>query len=221
MSGGADATRPRQPFAGRRPRGLVLAAGAGRRLGQGPKALLPRDDGITLIESVVLALLGGGCQDVTVVTGARGEEVESALAGCDRVAIAFNPDWSSGMGSSLRRGLQAIGPGPDVMVTPVDRPGICAAEVARLIAAHRPGAITAAAHRDSEGRLRRGHPVLFDASWTSQAAAAAHGDIGARDLLEAHRSVVDLIDCSDLDDGADVDVPADLHRLGAAVRRRR
>ena len=221
MSGGADATRPSQPVAGQLPRGLVLAAGAGRRLGRGPKALLPRDDGITLIESVVLALLGGGCRDVTVVTGARGEEVASALAGCDRVAVAVNPDWSSGMGSSLRRGLQAIGPGTDVMVTPVDRPGICAAEVARLIAAHRPGAITAAAHRDSEGRLRRGHPVLFDASWTSQAAAAAHRDVGARDLLEAHRSVVDLIDCSDLDDGADVDVPADLHRLRAAVRRRR
>ncbi len=221
MSGGAEATRPSQSFAGQLPRGLVLAAGAGRRLGRGPKALLLRDDGLTLIESVVLALLDGGCQDVTVVAGARSEEVASALAGCDRVSVAFNPDWAAGMGSSLRRGLQAIGPGPDVMVTPVDRPGICAAEVARLIAAHRPGAITAAAHRDSEGQLQRGHPVLFDASWTSQAAAAAHGDIGARDVLDAHRSVVDLIDCSDLDDGADVDVPADLHRLGAAVRRRR
>ncbi|WP_432789600.1 nucleotidyltransferase family protein [Brevibacterium sp. K11IcPPYGO002] len=221
MNGGADATRPSQSFAGQLPRGLVLAAGAGRRLGRGPKALLPCDDGLTLIESVVLALLEGGCQDVTVVTGACGEEVASALAGRDRVSIAFNPDWPSGMGTSLRRGLQAIGPGPDVMVTPVDRPGICAAEVARVIAAHSPGRITAAGHRDSKGQLRRGHPVLFDASWTGQAAAAAHGDIGARGLLEAHRSVVDLIDCSDLDDGADVDVPADLHRLRAAVRHRR
>ncbi|WP_210603104.1 nucleotidyltransferase family protein [Brevibacterium oceani] len=221
MSSEAEATRPWQPFAGRRPTGLVLAAGAGQRLGRGPKALLMREDGLTLVESVVLALLDGGCQNVTVVTGACREEVARALAGCDRVVIAVNPDWSSGMGSSLRRGLQAIGPGPDVMVTPVDRPGICAAEVARLTAAHRPGAITAAAHRDSEGQLRRGHPVLFDASWTSHAAAAAHGDIGARDLLAAHRYVVDLIDCSDLDDGADVDVPEDLHRLRAAVRHRR
>ncbi|MGJ5724090.1 hypothetical protein ACSBQT_06925 [Brevibacterium sp. H602] len=105
------------------------------------------------------------------------------------------------------------------MVTPVDRPGICAAEVARLIAAHRPRAITAAGHCDANGSLHRGHPVLFDESWTSQAAAAAHSDVGARDLLATHRSVVDLVDCSDLDDGADVDVPKDLHRLTVVSSR--
>lgn len=176
-------------------------------------------DGLTLVESLVLALLDGGCRDVTVVTGACSEQVARLLAGCDRVSVAFNPDWSSGMGSSLRRGLQAIGPGIDVMVTPVDRPGICAAEVARLIAAHRPRAITAASHCDANGSLHRGHPVLFDESWTSQAAAAAHGDVGARDLLATHRAVVDLVDCSDLDDGADVDVPKDLHRLTVVSSR--
>lgn len=205
--------RSRQLFAGRGPRGLVLAAGAGRRLGLGPKALLLSEEGLTLAEAITAVLLRGGCTDVTVVTGAGGDEVESALEGHDRVSIAHNPDWSSGMGSSLRCGLRSIGPGHAVMITPVDRPGICAAEVARLIAAHRPDGITAAAHRDANGELRRGHPVLFDASWTVEAAAAGHGDVGARDLLEAHADVVDLIDCSDLDDGADVDVPADLHRL--------
>ncbi|WP_172170571.1 nucleotidyltransferase family protein [Brevibacterium sp. CT2-23B] len=205
----------------RRPRGLILAAGAGRRLGRGPKALLVREDGLTLVESVLLALLGGGCTDITVVTGARGAEVARVLDGRDLVSIVDNPEWSSGMGSSLRCGLQTIGPSHDVMVTPVDRPGISAEEVARLIAAHRPGAITAAGHRDPNGSLRRGHPVLFDARWTPHAAAAAHGDVGARDLLEARRSAVDLVDCSDLDDGTDIDEPEDLLRLRAAVRVRR
>lgn len=218
MSGETGSTPPKRPVPGP-PRGLILAAGAGRRLGRGPKALLTREDGLTLVESMVLALLDGGCRDVTVVTGACSEQVASLLGGCDRVSVAFNPDWSSGMGSSLRRGLQAIGPGIDVMVTPVDRPGICAAEVARLIAAHRPRAITAAGHCDANGSLHRGHPVLFDESWTSRAAAAAHGDVGARDLLATHRSVVDLVDCSDLDDGADVDVPKDLHRLTVVSSR--
>lgn len=218
MSGETGSTPPKRPVPGP-PRGLILAAGAGRRLGRGPKALLTREDGLTLVESMVLALLDGGCRDVTVVTGACSEQVASLLGGCDRVSVAFNPDWSSGMGSSLSRGLQAIGPGIDVMVTPVDRPGICAAEVARLIAAHRPRSITAAGHCDANGSLHRGHPVLFDESWTSQAAAAAHSDVGARDLLATHRSVVDLVDCSDLDDGADVDVPKDLHRLTVVSSR--
>lgn len=205
----------------RRLRGLILAAGAGRRLGRGPKALLVREDGLTLVESVLLALLGGGCTDVTVVTGARGAKVARVLDGRDLVSIVDNPEWSSGMGSSLRCGLQTIGPGHDVMVTPVDRPGISAEEVARLIAAHHPGAITAAGHQDPNGSLRRGHPVLFDASWTPYATAAAHGDVGARNLLEAHLSAVDLVDCSDLDDGTDIDEPEDLPRLRAAVRVRR
>lgn len=220
MSGESATARPDRCTA-RRPRGLILAAGAGRRLGRGPKALLVREDGLTLVESVLLALLGGGCTDVTVITGARGAEVARVLDGRDLVSIVDNPGWSSGMGSSLRCGLQTIGPGHDVIVTPVDRPGISAEEVARLIAAHHPGAITAAGHRDPNGSLRRGHPVLFDAKWTPYAAAAAHEDVGARDLLEAHSSAVDLVDCTDLDDGTDIDEPEDLPRLRAAVRSRR
>ena len=201
------------------PAGLVLAAGAGRRLGRGPKALL-RHHGVTLVETIAEALLSGGCSDVTVVTGARAEETTAVLAGRPHVHAVVNAAWATGMGSSLRCGLQAIGPGREVLVTPVDRPGVGAAEVARLIAAHSPGEITAAAHRDAQGRLHRGHPVLFAARWTAAAAASAHGDVGARDLLVDHGDAVVLVDCSDLDDGLDVDVPADLRRLDRGPRRR-
>lgn len=201
------------------PAGLVLAAGAGRRLGCGPKALL-RLGGVPLVHSVVDALLSGGCSDITVVTGARAEEVAAVLLGQPRVHVAPNPAWATGMGSSLRCGLQTIGPGRDVLVTPVDRPGICAAEVARVIAAHSPDGITAAAHQDMTGRLSRGHPVLFDALWTAAAAASAHGDVGARELLIDQRETITLVDCSDLDHGLDVDVPADLRRLDVGPRQR-
>ncbi|WP_396278629.1 NTP transferase domain-containing protein [Glutamicibacter creatinolyticus] len=193
------------------PVGLVLAAGAGRRLGRGPKALL-QIDGVPLVAALAGTLLAGGCSEIVVVTGAGAEDVAKALAGEARVRTVHNPGWRQGMGTSLRCGLQAIGPHRNVMVTPVDRPGITAAEVGRIIAAHRPGRITAAAHQDPDGRLRRGHPVLFDVSWCPAASAAAHADVGARKLLSHRGDVVDLIDCSDLEDGADLDVPADLAR---------
>ena len=45
-------------------------------------------------------------------------------------------------------------------------------------------------------------------------AASATGDAGARTYLAAHRELVDLVDCSDLDSGADIDTVADLHLLG-------
>lgn len=195
-----------------RPQGLLLAAGAGRRLDRGPKALL-RHRGVTLVEYVTDAMLAGGCGRVTVVSGAGVGEVVEALRPQPAVCCVENPDWSTGMGTSLRRGLEAIGAGVDVLVMPVDRPGISAAEIGRVIDAHCPDGITAAAHRDHTGHLRRGHPVLFDARWTGAAAAAAYGDVGARDLLTAQRDLVQVVDCSDLDDGTDIDEPRDLERL--------
>jgi len=57
--------------------------------------------------------------------------------------------------------------------------------------------------------------VLLGARWTGPAAAAAHADVGARDLLRAQHEIVQLVDCSDLDDGGDLDAPADLWRLGS------
>ena len=197
------------------PVGLLLAAGAGRRLGHGPKALLPTR-GATLVEHVAGALLDGGCAEVVVVTGAGGAQVGAAVARWPGVRAHENPRWREGMGTSLRTGLATIGPGRDVLVTPVDRPGISAEEVARVLAAHRPGGLTAAAHRDRTGTLRRGHPVLFDAAWTAAAAEAAHGDVGARDLLRDQHEIVRLVDCTDLEDGADLDLPEHLGRLGGA-----
>ncbi len=196
------------------PTGLVLAAGAGRRLGLGPKALLPLR-GASLVEHVVGTLLAGGCPEVVVVTGCGAPGVAAALFGTPAVRCVTNPAWTTGMGSSLRLGLETIGPGQAVVVTPVDRPGLRPAEVRRLVASHRAGAITAAAHRDVDGVLRRGHPVLFDARWTTAAAASAHGDAGARELLSARPDLVHLVDCSDLEDGADLDEPRDLRRLTA------
>lgn len=199
--------------------GLVLAAGAGTRLGRGPKALLPMGDGgPTLAEHVARTLLDGGCTEVVVVIGAGAGTVAGALDGIPGVRCADNPDWPTGMGSSLRTGLAAVGPDRDVLVTPVDRPGLSAVSVARVIVAHRSGGITAAAHRDGSGRLRRGHPVLLAADWTAAAAEAAHDDVGARDLLAEQRDLVQLVETTDIDDGGDVDRPADLWRLSPEER---
>jgi nicotine blue oxidoreductase len=189
----------------------LLAAGAGTRLGRGPKSLLPFR-GRTLVEVLADVLLDGGCREVVVVLGADAARVRQATRlGGHRVVE--NPDWESGMGGSFRLGVAAAAPEDHVLIALVDQPGLTPATVARLLAAHRPGRETAAAYRGADGKLRRGPPLLLDATWRSRAAASATGDAGARLFLQAHPELVDLVDCSDQSGGEDLDTPDQLPLL--------
>jgi nicotine blue oxidoreductase len=192
--------------------GVLLAAGAGTRLGLGPKALLPFR-GSTLVEELADVLLAGGCSEVIVVLGAEAEKV-AGLPGLSRHRVLSNPRWAEGMSSSFRAGVMAASAGNNVMVALVDQPGLSTQLVKRLLERHRPGRVTAAAYPDLSGTLRRGHPLIIDAELRQQAAESATGDAGARHFLRAHPGLVDLVDCGDLADGGDVDTKDKLHLLG-------
>jgi nicotine blue oxidoreductase len=202
---------------------VVLAAGAGTRLGKGPKALLPYR-GRPLVEAIAGALLDGGCRNVVVVLGAGAPDV-SAIAELDRYRTVVNKDWPSGMGSSFLLGNAAADPGDHLLIALVDQPGLTLRTVGRLLAAHRPGRITAAAYGagvgggagdagGQGGRLRRGHPLLIDVVLREAVAGTVTGDAGARAFLQAHPELVDEVDCSDQSTGEDIDTPDQLHLLG-------
>ncbi|WP_051109055.1 nucleotidyltransferase family protein [Actinomadura flavalba] len=187
------------------PAGLLLAAGAGRRLGT-PKALL-EIGGERLADRAAATLAAGGCAPVLVVTGA----VPVLVAGTTDVP---NPAWETGMGSSLRAGLAAV---PDeteaVVVALVDQPDVTPAAVARLIAAWRAGAGIAVATYGGAPR----NPVLLTRPHFAAASAAATGDHGARTFLRRHPHLVTHVPCEDVADPADLDTAADL----TAYRARR
>ena len=147
-----------------------------------------------------------------MVLGAEAAKVRAATA-LSRYTVVENPDWATGMGGSFRAGVAAAAPEDHVLIALVDQPGLSPGIVARLLAAHRPGRVTAAAYRDAEGKLQRGHPLLLDAGIRAAAAETATGDAGARAFLQAHPDLVDLVDCSDLSGGEDLDSPDQLHLL--------
>jgi nicotine blue oxidoreductase len=190
---------------------VLLAAGAGTRLGLGPKALL-RFQGRTLVEVLADVLLAGGCREVVAVLGADAETVRAATD-LSRHRVIDNPDWAGGMGSSFRAGVAAAAPEDHVLIALVDQPGLTAETVARLLASHQRGRVTAAAYRGPDGKLRRGHPLLLDSSLRAEAADTATGDAGARHFLQAHPGLIDIVDCSDLSGGEDLDTPGQLHLL--------
>jgi nicotine blue oxidoreductase len=211
--------------------GVLLAAGAGRRLGRGPKALLSLD-GTSQVVRMTRALLRGGCDAVVVVVGAAGEEVrlllERSLAGTAegrRVRIVVNPDWESGMGSSFRTGIDAadrlLAPsGPSagsIVVALVDQPDVDEAVVRCLLdsATSTPVGprVIAAGYPEARGRLVRGHPLVFPRTWAREAATLAAGDAAGRVWLRKHPEAVDVVDVGHLATGRDVDTPQDLDRL--------
>ncbi|WP_224088878.1 MULTISPECIES: nicotine blue oxidoreductase [unclassified Arthrobacter] len=191
--------------------GVLLAAGAGTRLGRGPKALLPYR-GRTLVEVLADTLFDGGCREVVVVVGAEADRVRSTTD-LRTYTVVENKNWAKGMAGSFRAGIEAASPGHSIMVALVDQPGLTPTAVSRLLGSHRPGRVTAAAYPDESGRLKRRHPVIIDVGLRSQAAEAANGDTGARSFLKAHPGLVDLVDCSDLCSGEDLDTKDQLHLL--------
>lgn len=181
--------------------GLLLAAGAGSRLGR-PKAVV-EVGGVRLVDRGAAMLRDGGCEPVIVVLGAAATEVQGAVA-------VSNPHWRSGMGSSLRVGLASLPESADaVVVALVDQPLVGAEVIRRLSAAYESGAGIAVA---SYGGAPR-NPVLLRRDYWSRVAQTAVGDVGARPFLRANPALVAQVECGDIADPADVDTPADLGEL--------
>lgn len=173
--------------------GLLLAAGAGRRMGK-PKALV--DD---WLHRSVAVLRDGGCAEVYVVLGAAADEA-GRLLGAGEVHVVVAEDWAEGMGASLRAGLAALPTDASaVVVSLVDLPDVTAEVVRRVLAVGDGPATLARAAYDG----RPGHPVLLGRDHWAGIAEQADGDAGARAYL-AERDVTS-VECADLATGRDVD----------------
>jgi CTP:molybdopterin cytidylyltransferase MocA len=194
--------------------GVLLAAGEGSRFGQ-PKALV-EFSGQTLAERGVNLLRAGGADPILVVTGAAPLDLPATYS-------VYNPEWRTGMGSSLRAALQALsGGGADagvdadpevgaVVVALADQPLVGPEAVARLIAAYRDGAGVVVAAYDGQPR----NPVLLAREHWPEVIATAAGDQGARAFLRARPDLVTLVECGDTGRPDDIDTPADLARIAA------
>lgn len=196
---------PARVAPGRRVAALVLAAGSGSRMG-GANKLLQRVQGVPMLRRVVNAALASRCTSVRVVTGFAAADAEACLAGLD-IAFTHNPDFATGMASSLRRGLAALDPEADAAVVLLaDMPFIDGGHIDRLIDAfdpERPAIVTLA----KDGR--RGNPVLWPRAHFAEM-QAVEGDTGARELLQRHAGQVQAVACDDDAIFADIDTPAAL-----------
>jgi CTP:molybdopterin cytidylyltransferase MocA len=191
--------------------GLLLAAGAGRRMGR-PKALVSFENEL-LVERGIRLLRDGGCRPVHVVLGAAYDDVLAAIDPSG-ITVVRNENWASGMGSSLRHGLESMPAEVDaVVVALVDQPRIGAEAVRRLIAATGAGTGTSTGTAVATyGGIPR-NPVLLGRSVWDEVIELAVGDQGARAWLRTHPHAIHAVPCDDTGTPDDLDTPEDLNRL--------
>jgi molybdenum cofactor cytidylyltransferase len=160
---------------------ILLAAGESRRMGDF-KQLLPLR-GKTFVECCVDQLLATSLDEVIVVTGHRHLEVQQALAGRP-VRFAFNPDYQSGMSSSILCGVRALNDSTSaILIALADQPQIQASLISKVIAAYqteRP-LLVVPVYAD-----RRGHPIILDARLRDEILALDPAQ-GLRQVVQAHK----------------------------------
>jgi molybdenum cofactor cytidylyltransferase len=197
---------------GRAPRVAAIVLAAGRSTRMGPQNKLLADiGGKPMVRRVVETALASKARPVLVVTGHQANEVAAALAGCD-VTLAPNPDYATGLASSLKAGVRAVpGESDGALILLGDMPRIAPEHIDMLIEtfAVAPDATVVPVH---EGRP--GNPVLWPRR-TFPDLLQLDGDAGAKRLIAAHREQVREVELATDGIFADVDTPEEL----ALVRR--
>jgi molybdenum cofactor cytidylyltransferase len=201
---------------------VVLAAGGSSRLGS-PKQLVSYQ-GRPLVARAAEAALMTGADPVVLVLGANAATVVTALSGIQVIAVV-NPDWKSGMGTSVAIGVSAIvdrAPAVGaVLLMVADQPLVGNAALGRLLerwtsSNGRSGSrglhatIAAAAYAGTVGV-----PAVFGRAHF-EALCSLPADAGAARLLRQAGAQVRRVAMPEA--GVDVDTPNDLARLreGAA-----
>lgn len=187
--------------------GLILAAGASRRMGR-PKPLL-EFDGETFLDRLIGAFVPH-CAPVLVVLGHHAEAVRQGVRRGREVRFVINPEPERGQLSSLQCGLREVPAEAEAVIfTPADLPAILPSTVKALVEAIEDSAAPVVI---PAFQGRHGHPVglrrnVFDELLELPASASA------RDVIRRHAGSTRYVAVDDPGVLRDVDDPAGYERL--------
>jgi len=184
---------------------IVLAAGISRRYGR--TKLLEELNGKPLLCHALEAAQTACPGRVCLVTGNDQAAVQDA--GQEQAdLVVHNPDFRSGIGSSIRCGVRACSGQTDaLLIVLADQPLVPAGHLTTMIDTWdgKTTGIVASAYSGT-----RGAPVLFGRSYFA-ALADLSSDSGAKTILRDNPAVVRSVNCARA--AIDIDTPADLEAL--------
>lgn len=196
---------------------VLLAAGASSRVGnEGYHKLLATFDGIPLVRRIAERAAASVADATVVVTGARGEDVADSLKGLD-IRLIDNAGYRSGMASSLKAGLSAVGVAryDGVLVLLADMPKIETDHIDRLIGIFRASPDPSIVRSVHDGRP--GNPVILPQALFEHI-LALEGDVGARRLIEASECPIVDVEIGEAA-AIDVDTKEDILAAGGHLHR--
>lgn len=192
---------------------VILAAGSSSRMGSPKQAL--QFEGKSLLRRTALAAIQAACDPVVVVTGAYEELCRRELDQLD-VREAFNPEWETGMASSVRAGIGGlVGFEPDVAAAVLllcDQPHVTSEVISSLIAAHQDTGRPVIA---SEYGGSFGVPALFSRKLFAEL-TGLEGMSGAKEIIKRHVAEAHFLPFPEGE--VDVDTPHDFSSLVSANR---
>ena len=173
--------------------GVILAAGASRRMGSLNK-LLAFIAGKPLVRHAAEAFVATSLSPIIIVIGYEADKVAAALNGLP-VQLVVNPDHAAGQGSSVGVGVEALDDTvTDAMIGLGDMPMLPSKLLDSLI--HK--------HIGIEGHLRNitipvfegqhGNPVLWGKTFFPEL-ITLKGDRGGRQVLNKHKAAQNLVAC--------------------------
>jgi len=184
---------------------VVLAAGESKRMGR-PKQVLPYGRS-TILETVLDHVLASPVDGTLVVLGAAADKVAPLLAKLP-VETIVNPDFRSGMLSSVQRGIRALpASARAALIFLGDQPAVGPETSGRVLAAYRVSGrgIVLPVHAG-----RGGHPLLIDLKYRAEVDGLSAG-IGLRELLVRHPDDIFRVEIDDPGVLLDIDTPEDYH----------
>ncbi len=178
---------------------VLLAAGRGERMG-GPNKLLADFAGKPLVRHALDVLADSRVRATVAVIGHERAKMQEALRG-SHVRVVENPDYVTGIASSLKAGVNALPPdAAGALIALGDMPGLRARDIDRLVEAFLRAQGKAVVRATHFGK--RGNPVILPRALFGAVTRLA-GDVGARHLVET--SGVEVVEI-EIGAGASLDI---------------